>query len=223
MKKLLAKYIGEKITLDISGGKILQGILIEIGSDILVFFNGKDYLYIPLMHIQNISMADESETDNISSPVEAPQIDYEQEISLRKILTSAKGMFVEIYVTSNQPLHGYITSIMNNYFVFYSPVYKTMLISLNHLKWLIPYTYNRSPYSLANKDLPLKPVPFPLARSFDIQMEKHIGELVIFNIGNTPHVIGKLNAVQNNLIELITSREEFIYLNLSHIKTVHFS
>jgi hypothetical protein len=144
-------------------------------------------------------------------------------MSLRKVLTSAKGMFTEIYVTSNQPLHGYITSIMNNYFVFYSPVYKTMLISLNHLKWLIPYTYNQRPYSLTNEDFPLKPVPFSLARSFDIQLEKHIGELVIFNIGDNPNLIGKLQSVQDSFIELITARQEAVYLNLSHIKTIHFT
>lgn len=222
MKKLLSKYIGEKITLNISGGKILYGILIDIGTDIIVLYNGSNFLYIPVVHIHHIEEAD-SEEFEISSPQESPYLDYEQEMSFRKILTSAKGMFTEIYVTSNQPIHGYISSVMNNYFVFYSPVYKSMLISLNHLKWLIPYNINQRPYSLTNEDLPLKPVPFTLARSFDIQLEKYIGELIIFNIGESPNVIGKLESVQDGLIHLITAREESIFLTLNHIKTVHFT
>ncbi len=222
MKKLLAKYIGSKISLHISGGKVLHGILTDIGADIIVLFDGINFLYIPVMHIHHIKKASSNEAD-IETPAESPYLDYEQEISLRKVLTAAKGMFTEIYVTSNQPLHGYISSVMNNYFVFYSPVYKSMLISLHHLKWLIPYHANQRPYSLTNEDLPLQPIPFTLARSFDIQLEKYIGHLVIFNIGDHPHMIGKLQSVEDGLIHLITAREESIFLTINHLKTVHFT
>ena len=51
----------------------------------------------------------------------------------------------------------HITGIMNNYFVFQSPVYKTMYISLNHLKWLIPYAQNDKPYGLDNHTITLQP------------------------------------------------------------------
>ncbi len=221
MKKLLTDYLNNKITLHISGGKIVHGILIDIGTDILVLFNGKNFLYIPVLHIHHIKNGNESESD-IEQPTDSPYLEYEQEISLRKVLTAAKGMFTEIYVTSNQPLHGYISSVMNNYFVFYSPVYKSMLISLHHLKWLIPYHVNQRPYSLMSEDLPLQPAPFTLARSFDMQLEKHIGQLVIFNIGDHPHLIGKLENVRDGYIHLITAREESIFLTINHLKTVHF-
>ena len=97
-----------------------------------------------------------------------------------------------------------------------------MLISLHHLKWLIPYHVNQRPYSLMSEDLPLQPAPFTLARSFDMQLEKHIGQLVIFNIGDHPHLIGKLENVRDGYIHLITAREESIFLTINHLKTVHF-
>lgn len=222
MKKQFSPYIGEKITLSISGGKMIKGMLIDIGTDILVLYDGTNYLYVPFNHVHNIGILQNSELD-ILPPTDGPNFDYDQDISYRKILASAKGMFTEIFVTSNQPLHGYVISIMNNYFVFYSPVYKTMLISLNHLKWLIPYTVNQRPYGLTNEDLPFKPVPFSLARTFEKQMEKHEGELVVFNIGDQPNVIGKLMNVQDNIIHLVTARETSVYLNFHHIKTLHFS
>jgi hypothetical protein len=222
LKKLLLNYMGENIKLEISGGKILTGILVEVGSDIVIIYNGKDFQYVPIVHVHHIRFPSESEQE-IQQPVDPPIIDYEQELSVRKILTSAKGMFTEIYVTSNQPIHGYITSIMNNYFVFHSPVHKTMFISLNHLKWLIPYDNDQSPYSLPRQDLPLRPVNISLARSFEIQMEKQVGKLVIFNIGENPNTIGKLQGIRDNILELVTARGECLYLNVNHIKTMHFT
>lgn len=221
MKKL-SVFIGEKVSLEISGGKILTGILIDVGTDILVIYNRMQFLYIPIVHIHNISLLNGIDIE-IVPPDSPPNIDYEQEMSFRKILNAAKGMFTEIYVTSNQPLHGYIISIMNNYFVFYSPVYKTMLISMNHLKWLIPYSLEQRPYGLKNGELPFKPAPFTLARTFEQQLERHVGDLVVFNIGHNPNVIGKLQGIQDNMIQLILARETPYYLNLHHIKTVHFT
>ncbi len=52
-------------------------------------------------------------------------------------------------------------------------------------------------------------------------MEKLIGSLIIFNIGENSHLIGQINKLEDNFVELITAREEPVYLNLHHIKTVH--
>jgi len=197
-------------------------MLIDIGSDVLVLFNGKDYLYLPIVHIQNIRKL-ERDDNEILPPNESPHIEHDDELSLRKVLNSGKGIFTEIYITGNQPIPGYISSIMNNYFVFYSPVYKTMLISLNHLKWIMPYTANQRPYSLSNQQLPMNPLNISLARTLEVQIEKMVNDLVVFNIGENVNLIGKINNLQNNFIELITAREEQIYLNMQHIKTVHFT
>lgn len=220
----LKDNIGKFIRMEISGNKILRGMLIDIGSDLWVLFNGIDYLYIPTIHIQNWQYLKQDEIEEITFNDEpTPIYNHNEEISLRKTLTAAKGIFTEIFVTSNQSLHGYIISIMNNYFVFYSPIYKTMFISLNHLKWLIPYTNNQRPYGLSNANLPVNPSNLTFARSFEVQLEKLIGELIVFNIGENENVIGKLQSIKNNFIELISAKEDPIYLNLQHIKSVHMT
>jgi hypothetical protein len=221
----LKDQVGNYIKLEISGNKVLSGILIDIGSDLWVIYNGNDFLYIPIIHIQNWKFLKLDEIDDIItlSDEQSPIFNHNEEISLRKTLTAAKGIFTEIYVTSKQALHGYIISIMNNYFVFYSPIYKTMFISLNHLKWLIPYTNNQRPYGLSNANLPLNPTNITFARSFEVQIDKLIGELIVFNIGENENVIGKVEGVKNNFVKLITAKEAPVYVNLQHIKTVHMT
>jgi hypothetical protein len=216
--------IGKYIKLEISGKKIISGLLVDIGSDLWVVFNGNDYLYIPIIHIQNWQFLKHDEIAEISFNDEpTPIYNHNEEISLRKTLTAAKGIFTEIYVTSKQALHGYIISIMNNYFVFYSPIYKTMFISLHHLKWLIPYTSNQRPYGLSNSSLPVNPSGHTFARSFEVQIEKCVGELIVFNIGENENVIGKVQGIKNNFVELISAKEDPVFVNMQHIKTVHMT
>jgi hypothetical protein len=218
-------HIGTYIKLEISGNKAINGILIDIGSDLWVIYNGYDYLYIPTVHVQNWKFPKQEEIDEIItlSDDQSPIFSPNEEISLRKTLTAAKGIFTEIYVTSKQALHGYIISIMNNYFVFYSPIYKTMFISLNHLKWLIPYTNNQRPYGLSNASLPVNPSNITFARSFEVQIEKLNGTLTVFNIGENENSMGKIMGIKNNFVELISAKGDPIYLNLQHIKTVHMA
>ncbi|MFB3167167.1 DUF2642 domain-containing protein [Neobacillus sp. 179-C4.2 HS] len=221
----LKDHVGNYIKLELSGNKPISGILIDIGSDLWVIYNGYDYLYIPTVHIQNWKFPKKEEIDEIItlSDDQSPIFNPNEEISLRKTLTAAKGIFTEIYVTSKQAVHGYIISIMNNYFVFYSPIYKTMFISLNHLKWLIPYTNNQRPYGLSNANLPVNPSNITFARSFEVQIEKLIGTLIVFNIGENENGMGKVMGIKNNFVELLTAKGDPVYLNLQHIKTVHMT
>jgi hypothetical protein len=220
----LKELIGKYVKLEISGTKFLKGILIDIGSDIWVLFNGDDYLYIPTIHIQNWQFLNKDEIDEIIISNEpTPIYNHKEEISLRKTLTLAKGIFTEIFVTNKQSIHGYIISIMNNYFVFYSPIYKTMFISLNHLKWLIPYTNYQRPYGLSNASLPVNPSNLTFARSFEVQIEKLVGELVVFNTGENEKMFGKVQGISNNFIELIGAKGESVFLNLHHIKSIHMT
>jgi hypothetical protein len=218
-------HIGTYIKLEISGNKAINGILIDIGSDLWVIYNGYDYLYIPTVHVQNWKFPKQEEIDEIItlSDDQSPIFNPNEEISLRKTLTAAKGIFTEIYVTSKQAIHGYIISIMNNYFVFYSPIYKTMFISLNHLKWLIPYTNNQRPYGLSNASLPVNPSNITFARSFEVQIEKLNGTLTVFNIGENENSMGKIMGIKNNFVELVTAKGDPVYINLQHIKTVHMT
>ncbi|HEU5139366.1 MAG TPA: DUF2642 domain-containing protein [Bacillales bacterium] len=213
-------FISEKIRLELSGGHFLHGILIDKGSDILVVYDGKQYLYIPDFHVQSLSFHQIEEVE-IDRPNESPILEQSEAISLRKVLYNAKGMFTEIFVTG-QSLHGYITSIMNNYFVFYSPVYKTMCIPLQHLKWLTPYNEGQNPYGLSQQDLPLRPTNLTVARTFEEQLKKFTGKMVVFDTGKSRNKIGKLQTIDHNLVELVLANNETICLNLHHVKTVHF-
>jgi hypothetical protein len=221
MKNVYSIFTGEAVIIELTGRKIINGYLIEVGSEVLIVYNGVDYIYISSSHIKNMSIVSK-ESIGIDEPSTSPQLEQEDQLSLRKILTSAKGVFLEIYTMGNKPIHGYITGIMNNYFAFYSPVYKTMYISLQHLKWLIPYSTNLSPYCLSKEKLPVNPSnSITLARSFEVQIEKLCGHLVVLNLGVHEELIGKIEKVEDNIMEMISAKGESIYLNMHHIQTVH--
>ncbi|HEX7065112.1 MAG TPA: DUF2642 domain-containing protein [Bacillales bacterium] len=221
--KEFENHLGKLVKIEISGNIVHHGRLVDCGLDILVIYNGRDYLYIPSLHIQHFKEnIDNDELESqISGKTESPISDDLNKISYRKILGNAKGGFVEIYVTGKQTIHGYITNIMNDYFTFYSPVYKTMFISMDHMKWLMPYNSVRTPYSLKKDQLPVIPSSISLSRTLEEQLKKIEGKLVVFDIAENPDKIGLLQKIENKTIELITAREERIYLNQRHLKTVH--
>lgn len=189
--------------------------------DVIVLYDGRtnSFLYIPFVHIQRLKEITIQEEDTFTTPPSEKPIETDS-ISFRKILTNAKGMFVQVYVTGNKSIHGYLTSIMNDYFVFHSPAYKSMFISMHHVKWLIPYPPNTTPYSLDNQNLPLKPVSTPLARSFEEQLKKLQNQLIIIDGGDNPEKIGLLQTVRNNKMTLVNANGEILFRNLEHIKTI---
>ena len=214
--------IGKNVEIEISGGSFHKGMLIDTGLDIVVIYAGRTdkFLYIPFVHIQRlkeITMMDEDTT--YEAPTVKP-LETEEAISYRKILMAAKGMFTQVYVTGNKSIHGYLTSIMNDYFIFHSPAYKTMYISMNHVKWLIPYPPQTTPYSLDNEKFHLIPPPSSLARSFEEQLKKFENQLVILDGGDNPEKIGLLKKARNNKATLITAEGETVFWNLEHIKSI---
>ncbi|TCP24507.1 hypothetical protein EV207_1244 [Scopulibacillus darangshiensis] len=213
-------FIGETVEVVMSGNHYINGILIDNGPDIIVIYDGDDFLYIPLIHIQFINFNNSEEYD-FEKPEDVPIGDKDDSISLRKVLNNAKGIFTEVFVTSNQSIHGYVTSVMNDYLVFFSPVYKEIFIPLNHIKWLMPYNISERPYALNKEEFPITPSNIPLARTFAQQCKKYIGQIVIFDLGNNPNKIGKLVKVDDSQIELIIARNQSIFTNINHVKTVH--
>lgn len=220
--RVLHQFVGKQVIVEISGNNDCRGKLIDLGLDLMVLVNEQQfYYYIPLVHVQNVKLSPESnmETDN---PTEETPIDYQPEsLSFRKILNNAKGRFVEINVTGNKTIHGYLTSIMNDYFVFYSPVFKAMFVSMNHLKWLIPYRSNLTPYSLSNQSLPLSPINITLSRTFEDQCKKLEGKLVVFDLGDNTQKIGLLQKADHDFIELVNASGDTVCWNLQHLKTVY--
>ncbi|MEH7332554.1 DUF2642 domain-containing protein [Neobacillus drentensis] len=214
--------IGKNIEVEISGGNFHKGTLLDSGSDMIVLYDNKKhfFLYIPFIHVQRLkeTMLNEEEENSYQTPSEKPiEMDV---ISFRKALNFAKGLFVQVYVTGNKSIHGYLTSIMNDYFVFHSPVYKKMFISMNHVKWLIPYPPNTTPYSLSRENLQQMSKTTPLARSLDEQLKKFENQLVIIDGGEHTEKIGLLQKIRNNKIILITADGEKVFRNLEHIKTI---
>lgn len=223
MNKILQGLIGEAVVVEISGKKMINGSIIDVGTDTIVMYNGLDYFYIPIVHIQHINLDEDNTYESDYANPDSTAIhntEENNEWSLRKVLTEAKGIFVEIYVTGSQPIHGYITSIMNNYFVFQSPVYKTMYITINHLKFLIPYPQNQRPYGLEEHNFPVQMTNLLLARTFDVQMEKFKGQIIILNSGEKEHYIGRLINIAGPIVELQNARSKPILINLQHIKTL---
>jgi hypothetical protein len=216
----LTALLGKQVHVKLSGNNAFNGILTDLGQDILVLFNGQQFFYIPWLHVHRIQLNSnlEEQVENPSQPSLAEEM---ESISYRKILTNAKGSFAEIYVTGNLSFHGYITNVLSDYFVFYSPVFKMMYISLHHLKWLTPYNQNITPYTLSNESLPVSPANSPLLRSLEDQMKKVEGKLVVFDGGGDPLKIGLLKKVENNLAQLAIASGEMVYLRLGHIKSVH--
>jgi hypothetical protein len=219
----LKTYIDQEIELEISGKTIFFGILKDVGPDILVLYDGRKFLYIPLLHVHNMKERVEKELTGIQQPEVFGGLENgdEQEISYRKTLSNAKGQFLELFVTGNKSLHGYITSVLNDYIVFYSPVYKNVFISMHHLKWFTPYSCQSTPYTLSSKELPVVPLNVPLARSFEEQLKKYKETLIIFDIGEEPDKIGLLKNVENNMIELVTADSGIVFWKLSHLKMFH--
>jgi len=212
--------LGKQVFVQLSGDKHFEGILTDSGKDVLVVYNGLKFYYIPWIHIHRVSLSNNFR-EKIDDPIEPSIAEDIGMISYRKILTNAKGIFTEIYVTGNITFHGYITNVLSDYIVFYSPVFKMMYISLSHLKWLTPYNHNTNPYTLENESLPVHPSNIPLLRSFDAQLKKEEGKLVVFDGGIDPMKIGLIKNVENNLIELTAANGEIAYLRLNHIKSFH--
>ncbi|HJV16621.1 MAG TPA: DUF2642 domain-containing protein [Bacillales bacterium] len=217
----IKNLLDKEVLVEITGKTYFTGILVDIGLDILVIYNGQQFLYIPIMHMHNIKLNLEPEITS-DVPEETPiQKSIDSSLSYRKILNNAKGRFLEIFVTGNRSIHGYITSVTNDYIAFYSPVYKTVLISMQHLKWFTPYSSQLTPYTLSNESLPVVPSMIPLARSFDEQLQKYKGKLVVFDLGDDPCKVGLLKEINNNIIHLINATGESIFWKQYHLKTVH--
>jgi hypothetical protein len=216
----LRSMIGKTVELEISGNIERVGILIDYGLDIVVVYDGVNYVYIPFGHIQNVRLV-ANKSQQISEP-DYNRLEDENDLSYRKVLQASKGMFVEIFVAGNQSIHGYVTSVQTDYFVFFSPVHNTLFIPMFHLKWLIPYPENQSPYTLDKKDLPVHPTQVKLYRTFEEQLKSMEGKIAVFDLGSNPDKIGLLKSTNHHLAELVVADQTAIYWNIHHIKMVNF-
>ncbi|MGB3260012.1 DUF2642 domain-containing protein [Paenisporosarcina sp.] len=212
----LKSYIGKIIEVEISSKKTIVGKLVELGSDLIVLFNGQQYVYLPLVHLLSVKSGESTDTEYIieeTAPFEGTQL------SLKQILKNASGIFVELFLTGNHTVHGYIQNVQEDYIVFDSPAFKTMYIPVAHLKWLIPYL-NQTPYQIKTGQQ-INSSGESFAQTFEEQMKKSLGKIVLFDLGKDSEKIGILNGVENVLVELVKGNGKTIYLNMAHLKSMH--
>jgi hypothetical protein len=219
---IMHSLVGKPVEIEISGKMLpIQGNLIELGSDILVIYNGTDFLYIPSIHVQNIKPAIKADFETADLPG-TPLENQTEPIEYRKILINATGMFVELYVFGNHTIHGYLKNIMNDFLVLNSPIFNTVWISLDHIKYLIPYNNDSTPYLLKKERFLLeRPSNMILAETLEKQLKKLEGEFIVLDLGENPNKIGLLKKFENQILELMTVKGSSVYIYLEHVKTLH--
>ncbi|MEL3961515.1 DUF2642 domain-containing protein [Lysinibacillus endophyticus] len=222
MNNVFNQFKKEIVKVDLVGKSDFRGTLIESNDEIIVLFDGDDFVYIPMNHVDNISVV-QDEMDTIQRPSILPTYlngNDEKVLTFDEMLNLAKGFYTEIYFANRQPIHGIIYNVMSDYFIFHSPIYKTLYISKQHLKWFIPFLDQQRPFDLTDKELKNRSKT-TFEASFERQIEKMKNKLVVFNLGEQSHHIGKLVNMNNKMIEIRTARGNTILLNLEHIKSMH--
>ncbi|AZN38694.1 DUF2642 domain-containing protein [Paenibacillus albus] len=217
-----ASLIGEKVVLEISGKRLLPGRLIDVGSDIVVLLYQLRYLYIPFAHVHNLK-ADVSsgEGSESGSQAEEPSIGLlVDQLNVAKIMQEAKGLFVEIYVSGNKSIHGYLNGVMNDYFTLYSPIHGTIYVALSHMKWLIPYPTSHVPYARSTGTAPMGQTQPSLAKNFEGTLKKEEGKMAVIDLSGASERIAVIKGVAGGIINVIDADGNSTLLNIAHVKTM---
>ncbi|MGO4107436.1 hypothetical protein [Paenibacillus sp. YAF4_2] len=210
-------YLSEKVVVEISGNRPKHGKLIEAGTDLLVLLHQQRYYYIPITHLHSLKADLRAGSDDDKDINLTPFIKQEEQISLEKILQNAKGLFVEISVCGNKPIHGYLNEVMTDYLILHSPIYNTIYIALDHLKWLIPYPSSYAPFALTAESVMVNVRTNTFAELF--QAEK--GNKVAIDWSSPSERLGVIKCMSNNIVELIEIDGSSALLHLAHIHTLY--
>lgn len=223
MKNLIQDFDKEIVKLEITGKKILKGIIIDSSSEIIVLFNGKEFFYIPVSHIHEMKI-DYYNEDGLKIPSSISQDriinDTNEEMTFVKVLTKSLGTYLEMHVVNNQPFHGYISNILKDYIVFQSPIYKKMYIPIRHIKTLVPYSNKQKPYQLSNDQFSIKKFNENFPNTFEEQIGNFKNILTVLNVAEKNNFTGVITDVKGSIIEFQAAKDNFYY-NLQHIKTIH--
>ncbi|MCH7322589.1 hypothetical protein LZ480_11870 [Solibacillus sp. MA9] len=225
MKNLIHDIDKVIVKVEITGKNILRGILIDSSSELVVLFNGKEYFYIPYRHIHEIKI-DYFNEDGLK----IPSIDTQhklfnginEEMTFEKVLTNSIGTYLEVHVLNNQPLHGYISNILKDYIVFQSPIYKKLLVSMKHIKTIIPYNNNLKPYQLSDNEFFIEECNENFQDTFEAQIGNLRNKLTVLNVSEKNNFTGVITDVNGSIIEFRSAKDNFYY-NIQHIKTIHTS
>ena len=212
----------EYVTVSLIGDKLFKGIIFDSGSDIIVLFNGEDFIYIPVSHIEYI-VADTPDAEFVESPNFSSILlnNLQKDLSLDSILKEAKGIYQELCVINKKSLHGTILDVLDDYIVFYSPIYKKIYIAKRHVKWLIPYMPSERPYNLSEAELNWQQAEKEYLKYYVQQIAQLTNKLVVINLSEKIHHIGKIKNISDTMLELQTARAKSIHVNIAHIQTIH--
>lgn len=223
MKNLLQDFDKENVQMEITGKRVLKGKIIDNSNEMVVLFDGEEFLYIPVCHIHEIKI-DYSNEDGLQVPSSFTQDKLfnskNEEMTLLKVLAKTVGIYLEIHVLNNQPLHGYISAILQDYIVFQSPIYKTMFIPIQHLKIIVPYNQNQKPYSLSDADFSINACNENFPSTFEAQIKNLKSKLAVLNVGEKNNFTGLIFEIKGTMIALQTAKGK-IHYNIQHIKTIH--
>ena len=226
MKNLFQDFDKEVVIMEITGKKVLKGKIIDNSSEMVVLFDGEEFLYIPVCHIHEITI-DNSNEDGLEIPSTLTQDKIfngtKEEMTLVKVLKKTLGVYLEIHVLNNQPLHGYISNVLQDYIVFQSPIYKRMFIPIQHLKILVPYSQNQKPYRLSDDEFSIHAHNDIFPSTFEVQMGTLKNKLTVLNIGEKNNFTGIISEVKGTMVVFQAARKNMIHYNMQHIKTIHLS
>lgn len=213
--------VGRSLIVELPGTK-QEGVLVDYGEDITVLYNGQKYLYIPVKHIRSFRLNPLHNKEQVNSagvpfPLTIGNISY------REILNEAKNLFIEIAVVGNVLTYGTIADILDDYFIFVSPVYQTLLVPIEHLKWLALVNRNQSYYSLSREAISMVSQCRKPAAKFKEQLKRLEGKFILLDMGNNPYKIGLLKSVNDETLQLITAEDEAVFYSIRHLQVLQIA
>ncbi|GLX69019.1 hypothetical protein [Paenibacillus glycanilyticus] len=214
-----ASYYSKNVIVEISGTTPVHGLLIAAGIDLVVLLREQKYYYIPMSHVHRVTLDAKANQEDYSHSHGISFMEQEEPLGL--MLQKAIDLFVDISVSSHKPVSGYLREIKSDYLILQSPVYRTIFVSLNHLKWLIPYSSHYMPFGQSAET-----VRTPMSKDlesvnkFEDLFTFESGNKVVINFGSASEQIGIINAVGSGIVDLTDASGNNGMYPLSHIKTL---
>lgn len=209
---LFKTYLGKPVAIDVTEYRGMNGLLIDIGEDYLVVHRDSSYYYIALNHLHLLTADLDTQTSTSAVPQwTASGSDY------NSLLQTALGEFIALYITGQQTLYGQILHIKDDYIVFDTVRHQISYIPIFHIKWFSPAAAE----GFLNKDASLLADPLLLKQTWKEQLENCAGKIVVLDLGLRTNQIGRLQAFEGGIVELLTPDGLSKCWHSAHIKSIH--
>lgn len=212
-------WVGRRVEWQGAGGTAaVSGILAEWGQDVLVLYeeNKKRFYYAPLVQTRQLRLLYAGEDEAMSLP-EQPLIPFGEQATFRKALMGARGVYAEVLVVGGS-IYGYLSGIMNDFFVFCSPGYPVIFVPLHQLQYMSPTGALTAPYNLSAQQFPLRPAPPGMARNFEQQLHKLEDEFVMLAVDESDRITGLLEEVRDRTVVVTTAEGQPVIVQIGSIR-----